>query len=356
MKTGSEISSIPIHFIVSTGRTGSTLLTTMLNAHPEILAISEQPFTLNLIDGYLKNKNWNESKIKKFIDDFFLFATEKLPTQFSKRSTLEKLFEENKKNLNFQLAIRLCFLAFFSNKKIENIKLFVSKELILHTQIKKITQIYPQSKFILLARDPRDNVQIKINRASRRGAKYNLLRFVSAWEFIYKYLSTDLRKYAKNKFITIRYEDLVTHTELTLNEICEFLNMEYHPDMLNYNQNNTDELKARRNNIPDKLFEYLNRDHQGLLVKPNTDKIGIWRTQMNKETAIKIWNECKDRAQEFGYFNNDEKSVVKQNFGIRYKMFKIWFYFSNILIPKIYYKTPFVLRKFFKKIKKRIPH
>jgi hypothetical protein len=43
-----DLKNISLNFILSTGRTGSTLLSSMLNMHPEILSVSEEPFAYNL--------------------------------------------------------------------------------------------------------------------------------------------------------------------------------------------------------------------------------------------------------------------------------------------------------------------
>ena len=130
----------------------------MLNAHPGILSISEQLFTLNLIEGYVAETNWDEKTIDNFLRDFELFASDKISTQFSSIENLKKQLKAVR-SLNFQTAIRAAFLSFYPTKEKKKIRAFVAKELIFHTQLKKITKTYPDAKFILLLRDPRDNVQ-----------------------------------------------------------------------------------------------------------------------------------------------------------------------------------------------------
>ena len=110
------LKEIPVHFILSTGRTGSTLLSTMLNAHPGILSISEQLFTLNLIEGYVAETNWDEKTIDNFLRDFELFASDKISTQFSSIENLKKQLKAVR-SLNFQTAIRAAFLSFYPTKE-----------------------------------------------------------------------------------------------------------------------------------------------------------------------------------------------------------------------------------------------
>jgi protein-tyrosine sulfotransferase len=344
--------NIPIHFIVSTGRTGSTLLSSMLNAHPEILSISEQPFTLNLIDGYKHKKNWDKKTITRFLQDFELFASDKISTQFSSYTELEKNLS-GLQHPNFQRVIRSCFLSFYPSKSKDGIKAFVAKELIFHTQIKKISRTYPNAKFILLTREPRDNVQIKINRAKRRNEAFSIFRFVAAWRMVYSLLYDGLNKHANERFIIVRYEDIVSDPEKNLRSVCQFLDIDFHTDMLNYDLVNRKNFEEIKDEVPPKIISHLMRDHQGLLEKTNTEKIGIWKREMDPEVAIKVWNECSKVASNFGYSDDSSSEKNQDCFPLTYQIFLFRYYLFNILRPKLYFLTPFWMRRAYRKFKKK---
>ena len=53
--TRQQIERIPIHFILCTERTGSSLLSLMLNISPKVLSPSEEPFALFLYNKYKVN-------------------------------------------------------------------------------------------------------------------------------------------------------------------------------------------------------------------------------------------------------------------------------------------------------------
>ncbi|WP_348240372.1 sulfotransferase, partial [Salmonella enterica] len=44
-------------------------------------------------------------------------------------------------------------------------------------------------------------------------------------------------------YIEIRYEDLVTDTEPTVRRVCEFIDLEFHPQMLRYHERAEERLK-----------------------------------------------------------------------------------------------------------------
>ena len=72
-----KLDSIPVHFILCTERTGSSLLSLMLNLHPNILSPSEEPFALYFWKKYRNKENWSEDDIVKYVDQFFLLAEKK---------------------------------------------------------------------------------------------------------------------------------------------------------------------------------------------------------------------------------------------------------------------------------------
>lgn len=108
--------SLSLNFILSTGKSGSTLLSSMLNMHTNIISTIEEPFAYNLYPKYKGVTDWNEKIITEFCSDFFLFSEGKLELQFSNKNELYFILKENQKNLTGELAIKLSYLAFFPDK------------------------------------------------------------------------------------------------------------------------------------------------------------------------------------------------------------------------------------------------
>lgn len=347
--TESYFKNIPLHFILSTGRTGSTLLSTMLNAHPEIISVSEEPFMLNLYDGYSKIDKWTEKIIDNYVKDFYLFSSGKLSTQFGSALHLKNILLNHKEVLTIDIVIRLSYFAFFPSKEKGLIKQISSKELILHTQLKKITRIFPEAKFTILVRDPRDNVLIKINRAKRRGVEYNFNHFCVTWRNIYSLLLTDLTGLAANRFFILKYEDLILNPSTKLKELCQFLDLKFDEAMLTYDEKNIKEYQDRSKFISNELKLHLERDHVGLTQKLDLSKIGLWKKELTKKQSDYIWKINKKIALKFGY--TEETSTSNCKLGFSYFANNLFFIFYFILRPKIYYQLPFVFRKIIRKIK-----
>ena len=342
---------LPIHFIVSTGRTGSTLLASMFNAHPNVISVSEETFVFNLYDGYHAIKNWDSNVIKEFARDFLLFSKGKLGLQFQffSHEDLEKMLKEYKGELNYQVAVRLCYFAFFPEKDKSDIRAFVPKELILHNHLKKVTGIFPDAKFIILLRDPRDNVLIKIRRAERRGAKYNLLKLSIVWTKIYSLLLEGLSKYAPDRFILAKYETLVSDPENELKRLCGFLNLEYHPQMLEYDSKVKSEFLAKEKVLSEHVIHSIKRDHDGLTKKLYTDKIGVWKTGLGEYRTNLVWTLNGKLAEKLGYEPPENFRPVRKPLQIA--IGKFWFWVMAIAYPKMYYWLPWWFRKLIRQVR-----
>src|ERR1035437_486941 len=69
--TVEEIKKLPIVFIVGIGRSGTSLLQTILDANPEVITANESPFVLFLKQKYSGVKNWNSEKLDEFVVDLY---------------------------------------------------------------------------------------------------------------------------------------------------------------------------------------------------------------------------------------------------------------------------------------------
>lgn len=344
-----DLKNISLNFILSTGRTGSTLLSSMLNMHPEILSVSEEPFAYNLYPKYKNVTNWTDETIEQFCYDFYLFSEGKLEPQFGKKDDIVKLLKEHQSILTGEYAIKLAYFAFFPNKDKSQVTTIVDKELKFHHFLNEVADFYPTSKFIILSRDPRDNVLIKIKRAIKKKRVPSTIFLAKTWNYEYTKLIQKTSVLDKNRCLKVKYEDLVARPEEVLKTITSFLSLPYNDVMLKYDENIKEEVKRNETAIGDTVKQHLSLFHEGLTQKVNTNKVGIWKTELTEAQNNKIWTICKETATQFGY-NSDGCNTITY-FKIRMSKDLLRFYFDKIIIPNIYYGMPYSLKYFIKKIK-----
>lgn len=78
----------------------------------------------------------------------------------------------------------------------------------------------------------------------------------------------------RDKSLLVRYEDLVSSPESTLHEICDYLELEYHPRLIDYSLHST----VREN----KAWE-------GRAAKPlNADRLGRWQTPEHQKRIAEL--------------------------------------------------------------------
>lgn len=97
---------------------------------------------------------------------------------------------------------------------------------------RRIDRVFPDSRFIITARDGRDVVCSMMNVPWASDSIYaNGFRWKKEVE-----IAREMREeLGEERAIVVSYEDLVSETEPTLNRLCEFLGVPYEPQMLRRN-------------------------------------------------------------------------------------------------------------------------
>lgn len=267
-----EVQKIPIHYIIALPRTGSTLLVKMLNQNPHILSTIEEPFKYNLYPKYASNTDWNDQTIEEFCYDFFLFSNHKLALQSVTRDNLVSLLKEHQQELNFRLAIRLAYLTFFPKKEKSTIKCIVDKQLKYYTFIKETHARNPYSKFIILYREPVDNIYRWHIMRKKRGNTYDIKTLSKLWVNRNKGILTQVNEIPAENVHFVKYCDLIKQPETELRKIHQFLAVEMDEAVLS-NEHESFSFETNNPTWKEKHAKELSF-HSMLFKKPDISKIG----------------------------------------------------------------------------------
>ena len=351
-----QIKAIQIHFIVSTGRTGSTLLSAMFNMHKNIVSPVEEPFAFNLYYKYGKITNWTSNIIDEYCYDFYLFSEGVLEAQFGSRKELQETLEKYKDDLDYHTAVKITYLCFFPERDKSNVTTIIDKQLKFHDFIEKVAIFFPESKFIILNRDPRDNALVKMKRIIRekekglihRQNKSNYWMLALIWDRVYSLIYAKRDRIGSDRFMELKYEDLVADPERELKRIASFTGFEYDPVMLQYHEHTKDRI-AKADEVQDVKKQMFYQLHQGLTQRTNTDKVGFWKTEMKANDSDIVWSICSKLALQIGYKTDGSKDTQPRT----KEFYRTYFTFliQNIIIPKVYYGVPFWVRYSIKKFK-----
>jgi hypothetical protein len=229
-------------FILGNPRSGTTLFRLMLNSHPLICVPPESGFAHWWYDKY---KFWDVScnndnlRVLDFIKD--VLSSKKIELWNLDESRIARKISLTQPS-NYAELCRCVYLAYAG----DDVQLIGDKNNYYINHLDDIVSIFPNTKFIHLARDGRDVA------CSYRGIKtlnsaspykpllpYNISEIAKQWgenvNRIEKFISD-------KKSLTLKYEDLIHNPDSTLQKVCNFLGVNYSKRMLLfYEKNNNDE-------------------------------------------------------------------------------------------------------------------
>jgi Sulfotransferase family len=166
--------------------------------------------------------------------------------------------------------------------------------------IQSIKQLLPEAHFVHIFRDGRD---VCLSLRSRWFAPGRDIPTLAAyWQQQFNATRTVGRKAAS--YMEIRYEDLIMQPEFYLNEICRFLDLVFHPQMLDYwhrAPKRLEEHKARLYKDGAVMVSREQRLQQQLLVTkpPQTSRVFCWKREMTDSEQIGL---LEDRGCHIGRF------------------------------------------------------
>lgn len=108
-----------------------------------------------------------------------------------------------------------------------------------------ILQLFPDAKFVGCVRDPRDflfsyrNYWRRSTESARIKALYHPVMTSMLWQSSTKASMQYSQQLGPAKMMLVQYEKLVENPEKIVRELCQFLNVEFEPDMLQIESNNS---------------------------------------------------------------------------------------------------------------------
>jgi hypothetical protein len=261
-------------YIIGIGRSGSTLLTKTLNRHEKIKAIPEIPVFLFFANKYqhIRSKNAKlEDEVLKYLN---LIQKTRPIDQVDITSDNSLSIADYNSYYNFTLEL-------FSKFKIEDKStrhdVYVDKNPHYSLFIKTIMKLDENAKFIVLVRDPRDNI------LSRKKKVNNKPGHIAYNSFRYRFFYDKIHAFPENKkFYFLKYEDFVSKPENSIKSILTFIGLE--------NSLNSISLNGEKSifKIENKTLENFANDHFKDLDQPiHSGHIQKWKKELsNRENAL----------------------------------------------------------------------
>lgn len=219
--------------ILGVGRSGTTLLTVLLNNHSKVSVSPEVYFELFFENAFLKKKEFGEKEIgliSEFISEFSKLQPF-IGWEF-KKELINEIIKDPENCKDYGVLCKKIHRAFISKEKdYKDISIQLSKNPSYTLFWKKLLKINPEARFIAVIRDYRGNILSRKQSIHLRSGEiiYNCLR----WNYFNNKLLQLIKKHPE-KVCVIRYEDLVEDPEKLCLKICEFLGIQFEKTMLDF--------------------------------------------------------------------------------------------------------------------------
>lgn len=335
-----------LHFIVGIGRSGTTLLTKLLNNHPAVHCLPEANFLVFCLHGYKDKTHFTAQDLDVIFGQIEIYSLTHpwIGWDFDPAQVKQKMLDMLRDNA--QVTYEQLCKAIYAHFKVtgedkSEAKMLLDKNPSYTLFTKHIGRAFPQSKFILLVRDYRANVLSRKQSVYMKSAHvgFNAHR----WRLFNKLVMQWQRRHA-GKMIVVRYEDLVRQPTVELGRICGFLGIDASLNL--FDTNASRRIDYESHNIDPRHKERFAKKYSDLNKTISADRLDAWQKQMPVE-EIKICDAiCSGFAESFGY-----KAFTAFNFFDKARQLPAWLWackdvYKDLLI---YYFNPALKLKRLKK-------
>jgi hypothetical protein len=276
--------------VVGAGRSGTTLLRLMLDAHPRLAIPPETHFIPRLAEAFPEGELTGEGfaaalESERRWGDFGLDAAE-LAAELG-----------DARPVRLADALRAFYAAYARARGKER---WGDKTPGYSAAMVTIQGLLPEAHFIHLIRDGRD---VAVASAERNGRP--LRKTIRVWG---RHVSDARAQRVRLRHYTeLRFEDLVSEPEAQLRRLCEYLDLEWDPAMLAYHRRAGERL-AELGDLPGRKIggrpatAELRRSFYELNSQPpQPAEIGRWREAIGEADAAEIEREAGGLLAELGY-------------------------------------------------------
>jgi hypothetical protein len=281
----------PAAFVVGVPRSGTTLLRLMLDAHPELAIPPETYFVPELIEACDAGRLDHAGVVAELTahprwSDFDVSADE-LAERLPRRGPVDA-----------GVALRAFYGAYAAH---HGKRRWGDKTPVYLRHMRAIQTILPEARFVHVVRDGRD---VALSVTGLLFGPDSVVEAARRWDRKIRRARRAAPKVAH--YLEVRYEELVVDTEPALRHVCQFLELDWDEQMLEYHRSAGDRLAAIARSRPRAGREaiptgYGPKIHALTGRPPDRARVGRWRTEMSDEDRAAYEGVAGTLLEELGY-------------------------------------------------------
>ncbi|GAB4474645.1 MAG: hypothetical protein Kow0088_10870 [Anaerolineales bacterium] len=317
-------------FICGHPKSGTTLLLTLLDSHPELVVYPAETVFFRALMPRLSNLNYQEklSLSKRFLLHYF--DSRSTPDVSGSSSNggeidynkylrmvveMERILPDGvvRHDGDYLSAAIISFGTVYNQMNPET-RYWVEKTPFNEYFSEQIFRWWQNARCIHVIRDPRDNYATY----RRKHPNLTLERFSLMWNSSFWAGMMNQKKYGADRYLMIKYEDLVVNPDQTLRIIVEFLDIQDSPTLREPTKIG---LRWTGNSMFKDRFEGI-----------STAPIGRWRKELSPREEEIIRGLCRKGMQQCGYLDSAKISLVAW-----WHLIKFYFLLTRRLPYRIYH-------------------
>jgi hypothetical protein len=282
----------PAPFIVGVGRSGTTLLRMMLDAHPQLAIPPETHFIPELIKA---SRGWRASPDRALRVIISSRRSGDFDLDFDALLTRFRALDPFRST-----GVLRAFYELYAET--QGKPRWGEKTPVYVTAMDPIAQALPEAHFVHLIRDGRDVALSRARRALREPAPTE--RTARTWRD--RILEARRQGERVPHYLEIRYEDLILDTEPTLRRVIDFIELPWDHAMLDYYERSSERLREVARDLPTRdgrtrPAEERLAAHALTREPPRSERVYAWREQMSETDREAFEREAGELLAELGY-------------------------------------------------------
>lgn len=268
-------------FIIGSGRSGTTLLRAMLDSHPEMAVPFESYFTAELAtvrDRYEKDTGFDAEALLVDLLEYERFHRWEIGEE-----TIRARFADESP-IDYASAMRLVYACY---AEMNGKRRYADKTPRYVEYVGVLAQVFPESLFVHIIRDGRNVACSYLDAEWGPGSVEEAARM---WAYRVGVGRAGGREVGPDRYMEVRYEDLVERTEVELRRVCDFIDLSFDPRMERYFERADDLLKG----------EHRPHRHRRLTLPP-TKNLRDWRTELAHDDVRKYEQIAGSLLSDLGY-------------------------------------------------------
>ena len=307
LKNGERFAASPV-FICGQMKSGTTLLTRLLDHHPDLLVMPGDSHYVNnrhrfksrdletvfqywlrrMINPTGNHPFWFLGPEKESFDHFLCYLDHFLKKSDAPPFVAVVLATYAALNLDGQPALK---------------KYWVEKTPLNEQHALKLGQEYANGRFLHILRDPLTNLASLKKLTGLRGRSATIWQHARATRKLFQLGRTNQQKLGQDRYHVLRYEDLIEDPQATMEAVCEFLQIEFDDSLLTPTENG-------RLTSPNSMFGQA--QPEGTILNQSQSKRYV--DVLSRREIEDIVTHLYDEALSFGYrWDADERQGYRQN-------------------------------------------